>query len=108
MFWKKRKEIENMKQGVKVMLTAIAGLMVFLPWTIFILRRNEWALQSPAAEIIIGSYAVFMIFSGVFTFAAYMKGKVQNNLMKVCLVINEIYAVFGVAALGMMAVGKVM
>lgn len=37
-----------------------------------------------------------------------MKGKAQNNLMKVCLVINEIYAVFGVAALGMMAVGKVM
>jgi histidinol dehydrogenase len=37
-----------------------------------------------------------------------MKGKVQNNLMKICLVVNEIYAVFGVMAIGMMAAGKVM
>ena len=97
-----------MKQSLKGLLTAIAGLMMFLPWTILILRQYEWALQSPAAEIMIGSYAVFMIFSVAFTFAVYMKGKVQNNLMKICLVVNEIYAVFGVMAIGMMAAGKVM
>ena len=93
-----------MKQSSKSIVTVIAGIMVFIPWTILILRQYQWALESPAAEIIIGSYAVFMIVSGIFTFAAYMKGKVQNNLMKICLVINEIYAVVGVMALVMMEV----
>lgn len=97
-----------MRQSIKVILTGIAGLMVFLPWTILILRRYEWALESPAAEIMIGSYAAFMIFSGAFTFVVYMKGKVRNTLMKVCLVVNEIYAAAGVMALGMMTAGKVM
>lgn len=93
-----------MKQSSKSIVTVIAGIMVFIPWTILILRQYQWALEPPAAEIIIGSYAAFMIASGIFTFASYMKGKVQNNLMKICLVINEIYAVVGVMALVMMAV----
>ena len=37
-----------------------------------------------------------------------MKGRVQNSLMKICLVVNELYAVAGVMALVMMTVGKVM
>ena len=97
-----------MKQSLKGILTGIAGVMVLLPWTILLLRQHEWALQSPAAEITIGGYAVFMIFSGVFTFAAYMKGDVKTPLMKICLVINEIYAVAGVMALIMMGAGKAM
>ena len=99
LFWKGRKEIGNMKKNLKGLLTAIAGLMVFLPWTILILRQFEWALQSPAAEIMIGSYAVFMIFSGAFKFVVYMYGKARSNLMNICLVINEIYGVFGVIAI---------
>ncbi len=35
-------------------LTAISAIMVFVPWTIFLLRMNDWALQSPTAEIMIG------------------------------------------------------
>lgn len=97
-----------MKQGIKGVLTAAAGVMVFLPWTILLLRQHAWALQSPAAEIIIGSYAVFMIFSGIFTFLVYMKGEVQNNFMKIFLVINELYALAGVMALVMMGAGKFM
>lgn len=96
-----------MKERAKGILTGIAGVMVFLPWTILLLRQHEWALKSPAAEITIGCYAIFMIFAGVFTFVVYMKGKVQNLLMKICLVINEIYAVAGVLALVMMSVGKI-
>ena len=49
-----------------------------------------------------------MIFSGIFTFYVYMKGKVQNYMMKLCLIINEIYAMAGVMALVMMAAGKFM
>ena len=56
----------------------------------------QWALESPVAEIMIACYATFMIFSGVFTIISYVKVKAQNNLMKVCLVVNSLYAVAGV------------
>jgi len=83
-------------------LTGISTLMMFIPWTIFPLRTLDWALKSPAAEIIISCYAAFMILSGIFTIASYMKAKVQNNLMKICLLVNGLYAVVGVAAFGLM------
>lgn len=50
----------------------------------------------------IACYAAFMIFSGVFTIISYVKAKAQNNLMKVCLTVNSLYAVAGVVFLGMM------
>lgn len=85
-------------------LTALCTIMVFIPWTIFPLRTQPWALEIPAAGMIIACYAIFMIFSGIFTLICYSKCQAQNTLMKICVVINLIYAVFGVAALGMMAV----
>lgn len=66
----------------------------------------DWALESPVAEIMISCYAAFMIFSGIFTIVSYAKAKVQNNLMKVDLVINSLYAVFGVIVFILMAVTK--
>lgn len=83
-------------------LTAVSTILLFVPWTILPLRSFDWALQWPVAEIMIAGYAVFMIFSGVFTMISYAKGKAQNSLMKVCLVINSLYAVAGIAFLGMM------
>lgn len=83
-------------------LTTISTIMLFIPWTILPLRTFDWALESPVAEIMISCYAAFMIFSGVFTIISYVKEKVQNNLMKVCLVVNGLYAVGGVAAFAMM------
>lgn len=77
--------------------------MIFVPWTILPLRSFDWALKSPVAKIMIACYAAFMIFSGVFTMISYARGKVQNPLMKVCLVINSLYAAAGIAVLGMMA-----
>mgnify|MGYP001074694883 FL=1 len=76
--------------------------MLFIPWTILPLRTFDWALESPAAEIMIACYSAFMIFSGVFTIISYVKAKAQNNLMKVCLIVNSLYAVAGVVFLGMM------
>lgn len=83
-------------------LTAISTIMLFIPWTILPLRTFDWALKSPVAEIMISCYAAFMIFSGVFTIISYVKAKAQNNLMKVCLIINSLYAVGGIGAFGMM------
>ncbi len=81
-------------------LTAISTVMLFVPWTILPLRIHfQWALDY--AHIMIPCYAVFMIFSGVFTILAYVKEGVQNSLMKVCLIINSLYAVGGVAAIGL-------
>lgn len=83
-------------------LTAVSAIMLLVPWTILPLRTFDWALESPAAEIMIACYSAFMIFSGVFTIISYVKAKAQNNLMKVCLIVNSLYAVAGVVFLGMM------
>ena len=87
-------------------LTAISTIMLFVPWTILPLRTFDWALESPVAEIMISCYAAFMIFSGIFTIVSYVKAKVQNNLMKVDLVGNSLYAVFGIGAFILMAITK--
>ena len=83
-------------------LTFVSILMLFIPWTILPLRSFDWALESPTAEIMIACYGIFMILSGVFTILFYVKGKVQNNFMKICLIVNSLYAVAGAAFLGMM------
>ena len=84
------------------LLTAISTIMLFIPWTILPIRTFDWALESPVAEIMISCYAIFMIFSGVFTTVSYVKAKVQNNLMKLCLIVNGLYAVGGLAVFWMM------
>lgn len=89
-------------------LTVISTIMLFVPWTILPLRTFDWALESPVAEIMISCYAAFMIFSGVFTIISYVKAKAQNNLMKVCLVVNSLYAVAGVGFLAMTIIPKMM
>lgn len=89
------------------LLTTISTIMLFIPWTIFPIRTFDWALESPVAEIMISCYAVFMIFSGIFTIISYAKAKVQNNLMKLCLIVNGLYAVGGLAVFGMMILPKV-
>ena len=87
-------------------LTTISTIMLFIPWTILPLRTFDWALESPAAEIMIACYAAFMIFSGIFTIISYMKAKVQNILMKVDLIINSLYATFGIFALISMTITR--
>lgn len=81
--------------------TALATVMLFVPWTILPLRTFDWALKSPVVEIMIYSYAAFMIFSGIFSILAYTKGKVKNKWMQVCAVVNGIYMVGAVAILCM-------
>lgn len=88
-------------------LTTISTIMLFVPWTILLLRTFDGALESPVAEIMISCYAAFMIFSGIFTIACYVKAKLQNNLMKMCLVINGLYMVGGIAVLTMMIIPKI-
>lgn len=89
-------------------LTVISTIMLFVPWTILPLRTFDWALESPVAEIMIACYAAFMIFSGLFTIISYAKAKAQNNFMKVCLVVNSLYAVAGAGFLAMMIIPKIM
>ena len=88
----------NMKEKI---LTAVSTLMIFIPWTILPLRTCSWALESPAAEIIIYSYAAFMVFSGIFTLLSYTTAGVKKILMKICLVITLMYAAGAVAIIGM-------
>jgi uncharacterized membrane protein len=83
----------------KKIITALCTLMLFIPWTLIALRSNEWVLKSPTAEIMIGSYSAFMVFSGIFTTFNYMKNEIKNFIMKICLIINGLYGVVGAAAL---------
>ena len=55
-------------------LTAISTIMLFVPWTILPLRTFDWALESPVAEIMVYSYAAFMI-QASFPFSAIPKEK---------------------------------
>ncbi len=84
-------------------LTTISTIMLFVPWTLLLLRTNDWALEMPTAKIMISCYAGFMIFSGVFTIVSYVVGKAQSNLMKLCLMLNSAYAVGGVVAFALMS-----
>ena len=88
-------------------LTAVAVVMLFVPWTILPLRGFDWALQSPVAEIMIYSYAAFMIFSGIFSILAYTKGKVRSKLMQVCAAVNSIYAVGAIAIIAMNIITRI-
>lgn len=83
-------------------LTIVSISMIFVPWTLYYFRTFEWALKTPVAEIMIAGYAAFMIFSGLFTIFSYFKEKVQNNLMKICLLVNSVYIATGIIVLGMM------
>ena len=78
-------------------LTAVSVVMLFVPWTILPLRGFDWALQSPVAEIMIYSYAAFMVFSGIFSILVYTRGKVKSKLMQVCVAVNSIYAIGAIA-----------
>ena len=82
-------------------LTGICVFLLLVPWTIFPLRTFPWALESPAAEIIITCYALVMAASCVVTLAAYCAGNAKNLLMKICCVVSTLYGVFGVMVLGM-------
>lgn len=88
-------------------LTAVSVIMILVPWTILPLRAYfEWALEY--AHIMIPCYAIFMIFSAIFTLVSYLKAKAQNNLMKVCLVVNSMYGVFAIGAIVMIITQKFM
>lgn len=75
----------------------LSAIMVFIPWTILPLRTLNWALESPNAELIIYTYAAFMIFSGIFSILAYTKGNIKTRSMQICTVINTLYALAAIA-----------
>lgn len=89
------------------METAVSAVMALIPWTILPLRiHTQWALDY--AHIMIPCYAVFMILSGICTLLFYTNGNVKNTVMKVCLVINGAYAVFGAVVVVLMIAQKMM
>lgn len=82
--------------------TAVSTILLLPPFVLLFLRRWEWALESPVAEIMIYSCTAIMLLSGVFTALAYRSG-VKNRWMQVLLVAETLYAVLAVAILGLIA-----
>ena len=89
-------------------LTTISTIMLFVPWTILPLRMFDWALESPVAEIMISLLCGVYDIQRSVTIISYVKEKVQNNLMKICLIVNGLYAVGGIAVFAMMVLPKIM
>ena len=75
--------------------TAVSGIMVLIPWAVLLLRTQDWALQSPTAEIMIGCTIALMVFGGIFTSFCYARGGIKNRAMQVLMVINDLYAFAG-------------
>ena len=82
--------------------TAVSTILLLPPFVLLFLRRWEWALESPVAEIMIYSCTAIMLLSGVFTALAYRSG-VKNRWMQVLLVVETLYAVLAVVILGLIA-----
>lgn len=75
------------------------SLIVLVPWAIIPIRKFDWALVTPNAERIILGFAIFMMIGGIFTIVTYPKGR-KNNYSRICLVINSLYLLFGLFAIG--------
>ena len=82
--------------------TAVSTILLLPPFVLLFLRRWEWALESPVAEIMIYSCTAIMLLSGGFTALPYRSG-VKNRWMQVLLVVETLYAVLAVAILGLIA-----
>ena len=50
----------------------------------------------------ISVYLVLMIGGAVFSLVGYTKGKVRTVYMRICMVINMIYGIAGIALAGLM------
>jgi hypothetical protein len=72
-------------------LSVLNLILTFVPWTILILRQYDFALQSPAAEIIITVYCIYI--AGAFAFSLYLhtKKNMRDILSGIALILNSIY-----------------
>ena len=68
-------------------------LLAFVPWTILLVRTQEWALKSPAAEITIGIYSVEIMLAFLYCLILYTKKRHKDVLASIGLVANGLYAV---------------
>ena len=72
--------------------SVVAFLLAFVPWTILLIRTQEWALKSPAAEITIGIYCVEIILAFLYCLILYTKTHHKVALASIGLVVNGLYA----------------
>ena len=94
-----RKESSNQKN-----VSLVSTILLLFPWTILPLRTFVWALETPAAQIIVICYALLMIFSGFFTIHMYRTGRGKGLWMQICTIVCVIYAAAAVAILALMVV----
>jgi hypothetical protein len=76
----------------KIKILSVLDLVsAVVPWTILIWRQYEFALKSPAAEIIIAAYGIYIVAAFVFSMYIYAKKKIRGTLPGIALVLNGIY-----------------
>lgn len=85
----------------------VAFLLAFVPWTILLIRTQEWALKSPAAEITIGIYSVEIILAFLYCLILYTKKNHKDVLASIGLVANGLYAAGVIGLMGISISGWV-
>ncbi len=80
-------------------LTVVGVMFAAVPLFSFPVINSAWLIGSRFYGMAVSSYAVVMIFGGVFTALAYFKYGGRNNLMSVLIWLNGILAVLGVSIL---------
>lgn len=88
-------------------ITAVSFFFLLLPWTIFPIRTNAWALKTPAAQVIISLYLAAMVLGAVFSTFCYVRRLSRSRLMQVCVVLNDLYGFAAVCLAGLMIITAV-
>lgn len=90
----------------KTVLSSVCTAMMILPWLLFFLRGQLERLHVYSGAAVIFA-AAFFIFCGIFTVYVYFAAGVRTDLLRLCMIVNGIYAVFAFVLLVMIMVERV-
>lgn len=84
-------------------LTSVCTVMMLLPAAIFPLRPIFERYAAAAAPVC----AVIFILCGIFTACVFFKSDMKSDLLRLCLIVNVMYAVFAFVLLVMILAERV-
>ena len=77
----------------KIIFSTVCTSMMLLPWLLLLFRKRLEALIAHA-DVTVPLFAAFMIFCAVFTVCVYFAARVRTDLIRLCMIVNGVYAVF--------------
>lgn len=77
----------------KIILSSVCTAMMLLPWMLLLFRRQLETLFAHA-DVTVPLFAAFIIFCAIFTVCVYFAARVRTDLIRICMIVNGVYAVF--------------